>query len=156
MIALDMSGLPAFLTACDAELAQFDRAVSREFKAWTVGIFGELVRNTPQYTGQAAASWTYATGEPDMQPTAWANKNENDKTWSAAQIFSRGMDPAVGYALAKPARYNVSWRDRVYFANPADIAGQLEAQTIYIRPINLVNGHIAMIQHIVDKYGRSA
>jgi hypothetical protein len=56
--------------------------------------------------------------------------------------------------MSKLAGKHPTWRDVVYITNPAPIAEKVEAQTILIRPVNLVDGRIAMIQYYVDKFNR--
>lgn len=145
----DVSG---FIHALDLEVARFDREISAEFEKWTKKTFTQLVYSTPQWTGDLASAWNYSINGIDTSYTPIPNKEENQRFWSKADVFVRGMEPAVSVALAKASGVHPTWRDVVYFHNPAPIAEKVENLQVMIRPVNLVDGRIAMVQYYVDKF----
>lgn len=144
--------IPAFVRDLDLAFAEMDRQMSAEFAQFTKKLFGELVRGTPQWTGDLTNAWNYSINTPDPAYSEIANKTENQQHWSKADVFQRGAEPAVSAAISKAANVHPSWRDVVYFHNPAPIAEKVENLRVMIRPINLVDGRVAMAQYMYDKY----
>jgi hypothetical protein len=155
MIKLDTSGVAAFNRALDLALAEFDREITVAFRGWTVKLFTQLVKDTPQWSGDLTANWNYSIGAPNLTYNETLNKALGEHPHNDQQVFHRGDDPAVGEALAQLSYVLPTWRDTVYFTNNTPIAAKVEAQTIYIRPINLVDGRIAMLAALVTKAERS-
>ena len=151
MIAIDTSQIDSFLRSLDLAMLEFDQQISTAFEGWTKTIFKDIAINSPQWSGDLSANWTYAIGYADESYSPIPNKIENDQHWSKADVFQRGAYPAVGIALEKLTSVKPTWRDTVWIANNTPIAGQVEAQTVKIRPVNLVMGQVAMIQYAVDQ-----
>lgn len=136
----------------DLALAQLDRGISSWFENLTKVMFRELVVNTPQWTGDLTSAWNYSLNTPDQTYSPIPNKVEAQQHWSKADVFQRGAEPAVSSTLLKAAGVKPTWRDVVFFHNPAPIAERVENLQVLIRPVNLVDGRVAMIQFLVDKY----
>jgi hypothetical protein len=149
-----VQNITAFNREVDLAFAQMDRDLSSAFEAWTKKVFASIVRSTPQWTGDLAAAWNYSLGEPDENYFPLHNKSENNRTWSFANVYQRGAEPAVTIAKRKADRWHPTWRDVVYIHNPAPIADDVENLTVLIRPINLVDGRVAMVQYHVEKFQR--
>lgn len=147
-----LDGIPAFLQSLSLEMARLDREISSEFEKWTKTIYSDIVMGTPQYTGNLVAAWTYSIQYIDESYSPTANKIEHDQIWSKADVYARGEQPGVGTALFKAAGVHPSWRDEVWIHNPAPYADLIENQRIILRPVNLVDGRVAMVQYAVDKY----
>lgn len=154
IVLTGLEDIPAFIRDLDLAVAEMDRDLSKAFADWTKMCFQQLVHTTPQWTGDLAAAWNYSIGGLDMSYSPLPNKVENNEFWSAADVYQRGMSPATDIALQKAAGQHPTWRDVVYFTNPAPIAPQVENLTVLIRPVNLVDGRIAMVQYYVDKFNR--
>lgn len=154
---IDLTGtenIAGFIRDLDLAMLELDQAISSKFEHWTKVIFEQLVETTPQWSGDLAAAWNYSINGIDESYTPLPNKIEHGRFWSMGDVFMRGDYPAVGLALSKAAKVHPTWRDVVYFHNPAPIAERAEAQTIMIRTVNLVDGRLAMIQYYVDKFNR--
>ena len=118
--------------------------------------FTDLVNGTPQWSGDLAANWNFSIGQPDESYTETPMKYEAAVLHSRYVPKSAGDQTAVRMSLARMEALidKVSWRDRVHFTNATPIAEAVEAQTIYIRPVNLLDsGAVAMVSHIRYKYG---
>jgi hypothetical protein len=153
MIALTgTEHIAAFIKQIDLAFAALDRGISREFEDYTKKLFKQLVETTPQWSGDLASSWNYSIGGIDPSYTPSSNKIETKAFWSIAQIYQRGADPAVSQAVARAAGKHPTWRDAVYFHNPAPIAYMVENLRVLIRPVNLVDQRIAMVQYYVDRH----
>jgi hypothetical protein len=147
-----LEGIPQFLRELDLAFAEMDRQLSANFEAFTKEVHENIVRSTPQWTGDLAVAWNYSIGAPDMSYTPTPNKIEGQQFWSKADVFQRGA--AVSQALAKAAGVHPTWRDVVYIHNPAPIAQKVEDWRILIRPVNLVDGQVAMVQYWYERYTR--
>lgn len=156
MIHIDTSGIDAFIRAVELDMARFDREISSAFYGWTKRIFHDIVRQSPQWSGDMAANWNYSVGSPNVSYSPLPNKAAGpvrQKSMAVGKIvYARGMEPAVSLAymrmLAVP---QPTWRDTVYIANGTPIAPYVEAQSIRIRPVNLIEGQVAMIGYTVTK-----
>lgn len=118
--------------------------------------FTDLLNGTPQWSGDLAANWNFSIGTPDESYTETPMKYEAASSYSRFVPRQAGDQLAVRMSLARMSTVidKVTWRDRVHFTNATPIAEAVEAQTIYIRPENLLeSGAVAMISHIRYKYG---
>jgi hypothetical protein len=159
IVKLDTSGIDAYIKAIDLEMARLDREISEVFYFWTTRIFVDLVRQSPQWSGDLATNWNYSVKEPNYSYTKIENKATGrdgvvDKRRMAVGkiVYQKDMDPAVAEALTRMKSVAPpTWRDTVYFANATPIAPYVEAHSIYIRPVNLIQGQVAMIAYTVTK-----
>lgn len=138
---------------------EMERDISRAFEAWTKVIFKDLVMTTPQWSGDLATNWNYSINSINENYTEVANKTAQDmfarfEDTGLAEVYSRGDNPAVASAIMRASMIHPTWRDVVYFNNPTPIADAVENQSITIRPVNLVDGRVAMVQYYVDAYNR--
>lgn len=159
MIALELRGLNAFQQGIRDAIANIDQTVSFAYARWTLKVFEDLVMNTPQWSGDTAANWRYSTSSPDgsYQPIIgkgvyWDTENRH-APWDRPDPLQRGDRAAVWAALDRakdgPAP---SWRDKVFFSNNTPIAPDLESNSVYIRPVNLVGGVVAMVSYTRAKW----
>lgn len=157
MIKIEGLGqIQQFCNELDRAMLELDLGISRAFENWTKKIFHQLVDTTPQFTGNLAAAWNYSLHAPDYSYTPIPAKEEN-AAWSTYNQFEprqRGDERATSIAFARADEIHPTWRDVVYFTNPAEIASWVEKHMIIIRPVNLVDGRVAMIQYYVDKFNR--
>lgn len=119
-------------------------------------VFTELVNGTPQWSGDLAANWNFSVNAPDYSYTETPMKGQAAELHSRFEPRHAGDQEAVRMSLARMEAVidKVSWRDRVHFTNATPIAEAVENQTIYIRPVNLLeSGGVAMLSHIRYKYG---
>lgn len=146
--------IPGFIREIDLAWAKFDRDINVKFAKWTKKVYKSIVFSTPQWSGDLASAWTYSINGIDTNYTPTTNKVENDQFWSAADVYERGMQPAVNEAIAKAAGQSPTWRDVVYIHNPAPIAYYVENLRVLIRPVNLIDGRVAMVKYHMDKFER--
>lgn len=165
LIRIDTSGIDAFCKEALLAMDRLDREVSDIFYAWTVRICTDIVQQSPQWSGDLASNWNYSVNVVDYTYTMSPNKADGDYRNGAVQkkshgtgryIFQRGDSPAVAMSLARMAAApRPTWRDTVFFANATPIAPEVEAHSIKIRPVNLIQGQVAMISYTVTKESQS-
>jgi hypothetical protein len=156
VIDLEVKDL-GFTRALEAAIVNIPQEVSRKFHRWTLLVMRDLVMNTPQWSGDTAANWNYSVGMPDGSYTpiiakalAWAPEPGMERSIEPRQ---RGDMAAVWAAMARAEdgpepRYD----QKVYLTNNTPIAPLLEAQQVPVRPVNLVNGAVAMAQYTAVKW----
>lgn len=152
MVELDTSGIDAFLLQLNTLQASFNSQVNERFRHWVGVIFEDIVQLTPQWSGNLAANWYVGV---DALSEAENTIPEKAIMWPLdlyAAAHERGDEAAVEISLRRFAEETFNWSERVYIYNPTEIAPDVEAQSIYIRPENLVDGRVHMIAHAAFFY----
>ena len=149
----------------DVAFDALEAEVGRIAKGVTVSLWKDILKRTPQYTGEMAASWTYSIGTP-------VYVDRGDKVESVERVtrigadgeefdgFSsyglwRGHQKAIGvankYSAGKEDAYKLG--DVVYIANGAGHAGRIELDLVQLRGVNLPGrpAHYA-ISSIASRY----
>lgn len=152
MVEIDFSGIDRFLAELEVEQAAFNSYVTDRFRSWVKTIFYDIVELTPQWSGNLAANWNISTtGETNSEETI----PEKAYMWplpKGTQPFKRGDPGGVNISKDRYDQVLFSYVDQIYIYNPAEIAPEVEAQSIYIRGVNLLDGRVAMIAHAVSYY----
>lgn len=158
-ISLELKGLESFRRGLRAAIAEIEQKVSFRYAAWTLRVFEDLVENTPQWSGDTAANWRYSVGTPDgtYQPTLgktayWDTENRH-APWNRPDPLKRGDPFATAQAIERAqSGPTPNWRQPVFFTNNTPIAPDLESNSVYIRPVNLVGGVLAMASYTAAKW----
>jgi hypothetical protein len=155
VIDIELRGADAFQASLSTMVAQVEEHVSTEFAKWTMRIFTDLALSTPQWSGDTAANWNYSVQIPDGTYRPIVGKAVMWPWNPAFPPRQRGAWAAVWTALDRakevtPPRYD----QKVYFTNNTPIAPRLEAESVYVRPINLIGEHVAMAHYIAAKWSR--
>lgn len=149
MIKVNSAGIESFNLKLVAEWARFELALSAVFAAWTRRVFTGLVFGSPQWSGDLAANWNYSVNGLDYSYDD-SLKDAVDVVFLTG-VVQRGDFRAVSIALNRMMNVTApTWRDTVYFNNETPIAPEVEAHSIHIRPVNLIDGRVAMIQYTID------
>lgn len=168
MIAVDTSGVPAYVKWLEAEALRLRLEVRQVYRKWAMSIHAEIAELTPQWSGNLAANWaidiggtltdaTYYTGPSYDQPIEEGTRG--------GPLFSRGMEPAVSLSLERGKSFGLpNLSDSIYIHNPVAYADSVETDT-NIPPIRAINrvprsetGKIAMVaysfaKHSTDRQG---
>ena len=160
MIAVGVrpTDLARFDLELEAALLRVELALSGSFQKIVKQAFTMLVVNSPQWSGNFTSNWNYSVNTPDYSYDEILAKSDPD---ADRRPFERGRNPAVSRTLQKVANIgSLSWRDKVYITNatPDDAGGSLgsnmEAGTVRLRPVNLIDGKVALISYTVDFINR--
>lgn len=147
MVDIDFSQIDTFLAEVEREQLAFNNQISLRFREWVRAIFYDIVELTPQWSGNLAANWNISTsslGNPEETIPAKAYM------WPLplyVEPHKRGDPEAVGISKARFDDAEFGYSNQVYIYNPVEIAPAVEAQSIHIRGVNLVDGRVAMIAH---------
>jgi len=151
LVDVDISGLGAFLSALEAEEKAFTNHIDEKYREWVRVIFYDIIELTPQWSGNLAANWFMSTTSDSGGEETIAAKAYLWPLPVGAQPHRRGDPEAV--AISK-ARFDssFSYKEPVFIFNPAEIAPEVEAHSIYIRGVNLLDGRVAMVAHALNVY----
>lgn len=157
MISLDTSSIAKFESDFAIAWIVFEEELSRRFTSFTQHVFASLVRSSPQWSSNLAGNWNYSVGTPD---TSYNQAYDKGKPLRLSEKpFQRGDDPAVARTIARMTGVPApSWRDTVYMTNatPADEGGYLaellENGKPNLRPVNLIQGQVALFDYTVRIY----
>lgn len=147
MVELDTSGIDAFLLQLDALQKSFNFQVNAKYRQWVDVIFTDIVELTPQWSGNLAANWYVGKDAMSASESTIAAKESMWPLDLYSVPYERGDPDAVSISLARMETQEFVWADQVYIYNPTSIAPQVEAESIYIRPENKVDGRVHMIAH---------
>ena len=144
------SNAKAFSSQLKAAFAGVETKLDSVCRVRAEGVFHDIVENTPQWTGNLAGNWRLGVGQPD---TSFTVRTEFPYSESLRE-FQRGDDPAVSEALtlAQTAITNISYKSTVFITNQSPIAQAVEDEAIHIRPVNLVDGRVAMVEVTAMKW----
>lgn len=149
------SNADVFCAQLDALLAETEQAVDFGYWSWTMRVFADLAESTPQWSGDLAANWYYSLNSPSGAYSEILAKKEHwgAKGFTMASPLQRG-DPfavtaSVHRAMEGP---KPTYTDVVYFSNNTPIGFDVENQLIPLRPVNLVDGRVAMADFMAVKW----
>lgn len=152
MVDIDFSGVDAFLTQLDALQRSFNESVNERFKMWVQEIFVDIVQLTPQWSGNLASNWFIGVNSQSESEQTIPEKAFMWPIDAYALPYERGDSPAVDVSIARIDDEKYGYLDTVYIYNPTEIAPQVEEHLINIRPVNLLDGRVAMVSHAAFFY----
>ncbi len=109
MIGIVVSNPKAFQVAAAKAMLRLEAHVTKVFRGYAVTAFQRVVDDTPQWSGNAAASWNFSVGEPDTSvarviteiPSREASFKVHDRP--AIQIaYARNRGKERSVSLTKP------------------------------------------------------
>lgn len=157
MIGVTPADLAKFNLELDAAVLVLQAQAMRKVDTFVQKVYGEIITHSPQWSQNFASNWNYSVGTPDERYTEHSNKREIN---SLAAAFQRGMQPVVADKLQELASAPLlGWGQTAYFTNatPDDKGGYLlenmeNTGNSWLRPVNLVSGHVALINSAVAKH----
>ncbi len=159
MIQMEIKGADAFRAALQAALVQIPAEVSFRYARWTMRVFEDLVKNTPQWSGDTAANWNYSVDAPEdeyrkiIAKDVYWDKEGKHPPYNRPEPLQRGDWAAVWAALSRAQDKTAPRFDqKVYFTNQTPIAPDLETNPAWIRPSNLVDNAVQMASFTARKW----
>lgn len=157
MIKVDTSGVGQFNRELTLAFAVFEREISAAFAAWAMKVFRGITEGTPQWSSDLVRNWNYSINQPDYSYSETPQKELMKDLWMGNLLapLQRGDQFGVSFAIARAqTSRQPTWRDMVFITNNTPVAPAAENQTVYIRPVNLIDGRVAMIKYTIDNAGR--
>lgn len=143
---------------------KIDEALNKQFAKKVRKMFGDLVRVSPQWSGDFASNWKLS-----LTPTAtYSASAEKGNTPRGSERVRVDM-----HSLYKPiytANFvKINYKQPVYFVNASPVAfvgnkaignsqpyaGAHYPRVTKVRPENLVNGTVALASYIKSKYSQA-
>ena len=155
---LRVENLRRFQLSLEAERARLEKRVTKSYRDFVGRAFQDLLMHTPQYSGQMTASWhILLTNEGAPAHVGWYKKGQTGRFYGGTfEPGEMGDGEAVMAAWDReaPKLDKIRWNTNVSFANtdPMASAVQANALTPPVRPVNLVDGAVAMAAYVRHKY----
>lgn len=151
MVDIDFSGVDAFLAQLETAQKAFNNQLTEKYREWVKAIFYDIIELTPQWSGNLAANWFISTSSESGAEETIPEKEEYWPLRPGTEPHRRGDAEAVDISKA---RFDPSfgYSEQIFIFNPTEIAPQVEAQSIYIRGVNLLDGRVAMTAHAYNVY----
>lgn len=153
MLELDFDAITRFAGQVAKEQIRLNTVVNEVFRRWVHRIYTDIVTVTPQWSGNTAANWHLGVnGMPESQEFTIPEKavmwppgdlqpfDRLRPNYEAMQESFERLHSQFGYG------------DQVFIYNTADVYPQIEARTIYIRPVNLLPSAEMPIIYAFNKY----
>lgn len=164
MLAIDLSGLEAYLPWLDAQPSRITTWFREVYRDWAIHLHGEITELTPQWSGNLAANWALDVGAPSTAAVNYVGPSGDVPFGVGGRggkggLFSRGDSPAVevSFARAKATRLPLLSED-LFIHNPVAYADRIEDDTSE-PPVRAVNrlprtetGKIAMVNHAFARH----
>ena len=162
MLAVDTSGVAAYVKWLEDEAVALRVKVQTAFLTWGLNIHADIVELTPQWSGNLASNWAFDVGSKAYTATYYTGPARNQyDAFRGDPLFSRGMEPAVSISLARARQAPIpQLSDTIYIHNPVEYADAIETDTSDppVRAINRLprseTGKIAMVTHAWAKYSQ--
>jgi len=150
------------------EKLRMERQVTVVYRAVVAEIFMDIVKHTPQFSGNLVRNWQIEfKGYPGTY-TRLPDHPENVRPFVAYRMmerkngkpFQKGDDPAVSETIDREllTLSDLHWNTRVRIVNNTPYADDVEAgmgpDGLQIRPENLHYGKVAMTNYAYAKYSK--
>ncbi len=155
------------MNAFESQVGGFFAQVRQAAQEAAVGLaevaLNEIVKESPQYSGDFVSSWVVSSGSPDpnFRPHETPGTGKLDAQ-GEAEAFKKGDRPAIDHALKNAKvrfagiKSNVALGVPIFLSNSAhhdeDYAWKIEDGTINFRPVNPNAAHV--VQRAADHVGR--
>ena len=152
-----VTGLDGFRNSLEAALARQVGRINHNYRLFVIDVLSELVENTPQWSGDLAASWRVAASGV-TQRTGGTNKSpfKADPYEYPAPHF-RGDKEALDYVLYTNSSVidSIRYNTHVTIFN-ANKTGQIIdnpwMEELWLRPGNFIAGDVMAIAHTIAKF----
>lgn len=164
-MSLASADLRGFMKKLDLTEARIKGRVTDTYRKLVTAVFVDIVKHTPQFTGNLAYGWEIVFGPYTPTNPRLFSPGERDALVSQAyrgdfEPYERGDDPAVEMVLSRELdklaalRYNSIVRivNNVEYAEDVDQGRGPDGNAI--RPENLTYGKVFMTSYAAIKYNR--
>jgi hypothetical protein len=138
-------------------MAAMQGRLNAAYREFVVSILTELVENTPQWSGDLAASWRVrAEGNTSRTGGSSSTGFKRDPIERPAPFF-RGDEPAIFYALSVNSEVinSIRYNTRVTIFNDNPTAEIITQSDIVLRPGNFIAGDVMALAHTITKFGNA-
>jgi hypothetical protein len=156
---LKIVGLNKYLTKSKKQQAQIKNGAANFVRGQTKKILKDLVLNTPQWSGNTAASWQIET--PSSELKYYDTKLAVEDWQELNPAFFKGHLEAwrVALANAQPALKSIRYNSRISIQNTAPYADELATlpeSELKLRKGNYIKGDVMAVALVSTKYRLSS
>lgn len=146
---------------------QIEQAANKEFRRQILVMFNDLVRHSPQWSGDFASNWwaTSKSGGGSYTPIAFKGHTSSHKD----NIHQMGDYETIANTLRRANGIVVNYKFPMYFVNHTPLAflddyvygegqpypGAHMSAYQKVRPQNLVGGTVALGAYLAGKYSKA-
>jgi hypothetical protein len=151
-----VQGLENFRASILGAKAKHEKRVNAAYRELVADVLTELALNTPQWSGDLAASWRVkAEGSysRSVRTAGYYGQTPFKKNpYEFPAPYRKGSMPAVDYALARSAEVinSIRYNSRVSIYNDNPTVDEISEQTL--RPSNFIPGDIMAIEYVHRKF----
>jgi hypothetical protein len=153
-MASGIRNLQSFEKAIGRAKARLEGNVTSRYRDFVAKVLHDLALNTPQWSGDLAASWQVVVGKgASAEPnTVTALKHTPMLPRQLAKF--KGHDNAVNYAMQRNefALQSIRWNSNVKIVNTNPTADIIESGITRLRPGNYIPGDIMATATVMAKY----
>ena len=158
MISVKAKGVDGFIKKLRQKELVMQGKVTEVKRRIVKDIFTDLVKGSPQWSGNLASNWyiEFHGAKSAYNPIA----NYHPSNYHDSDKYSVGMNPAVSDTLNReiPKISQIRWNTKVIITNETPYAKEVEEGKgpgyKKIRPENLKYGQVAMLGYVLVKYGK--
>lgn len=148
-MGIRVTGLDNFRHSVEGAKARLEKKVNERYRELVANVLTELALNTPQWSGDLAASWRVtAEGETTRVGGRAGKTGFKQVPHSARPSFFKGDYPAVEYALTANAGVisTIRYNTKVTIFNDNSTQSKISEDTL--RPRNFIPGDIMAVEHV--------
>ena len=153
-----ISNLASFKRTIEYEKARVKGQATKRYQKFVTAILTDLAKNTPQWSGDLAASWEVVIGAGGEASPHYDTPFKQRPHQRPAPFF-RGDMPAVKYTLMvnKFAIDTLKWNNKVSVVNNNPTLHQIQKHAPtgdgWLRPRNFISGDILATAFVAHKWG---
>jgi hypothetical protein len=152
-----VKNLNAFMSAMERAKTNLKSTVTQRYQKFVFLVLQDLALNTPQWSGDLAASWqvvTGAKGSPTPLPATGFKANLPGKGYEWPAPHQKGDRPAVDYALVNNSFIieSIRWNSKVSIQNINPTQDKLSEEAL--RPVNRpeISGDIMAAAYVAARW----
>ncbi len=117
-MSTSIQNLQAFTNALDRKKKAMHGKVTSKYKRFVSRVLEDLALNTPQWSGDLAASWQVVVGSGSA-PTARYKADSSGSTQSRSSAYKMGDRPSVDFSISnnESAINSIRWNSIVSIVN---------------------------------------
>lgn len=147
-----------FLAGLDAKMLDMEKEVNEVFRGFCVSILFDILKENPQWSGNAVANWNFSVGKPNTTvDLVMKEAMDTSKSIYGKPKYVKGDRPGIDRAISRNRGNDrgITVKSEVFLTNAAtDLLGREYAVLLESNANNFLReantpGH--MVQQAVDK-----
>lgn len=146
-----VSNLSAIKHSIDMAKAKIEHTVTEQIRGVVTMMLKDLAMNTPQWSGDLAASWQVVVGK-SVSPIHLGDTPFKQRPYKYPPPHSKGDPEAVGFALIQNQGEiaSIRWNSTISIQNVNPTEAVINETNL--RPGNFIRGDIMAVKYVAQKY----